>query len=78
MMKYAKEVEVNLNTGRKKKRDEGEWRREERDRRRDKTSKQPYSSNSQEGRMDMMMKAMEMLMERLTVDNILPPREKQE
>ena len=33
MMKDAKEVEVNLTATRKKKRDEGEWRRDEGERR---------------------------------------------
>ena len=41
MMKDAIEVEINLTVARKKKRDEGEWRREEGDIRKDKEPKQP-------------------------------------
>ena len=78
MMKDAIEVEVNLSTARKKKRDEGDERREEGDRRKDKETKQPSSYNSQEVRMDMMIKAMENLMEILSMDNKSPPRENQE
>ena len=77
-MKDVIEVEVKLTVVRKKKRDEGEWRREERDKRKDKEPEQPYYSNSQEARMDMMMKIMEKLMERLIVDNRPPPRENKE
>ena len=41
MMKDSIEVEVKLNAAKKKKRDEGEWRREEGDIRKDKEPKQP-------------------------------------
>ena len=46
MKKYAIEVEVNLTATRNKKRDEGEWRREEGYRRKYKEPEQPFSSNS--------------------------------
>ena len=78
MTKDAIEVEVNLPTSIKKKMDEGDSRREEGYRRKYKDPEKPYSYNSQEVRMDMMMKAMEKLMERLSMDNRPPPREIQE
>ena len=78
MMKDAIEVEVNLAASRNKKRDEGEWRREEGDIMRDKEPEQPSSSNSQEVKMEMMMKSMEKLIERLTMDNRPPTKENQE
>ena len=53
--------------------DEGEWRREEGSRRKDKEPKQHSSSNSQEVKMDMMMKAMEKFMEGLSMDGRPPP-----
>ena len=78
MMKYAIKVEVNLTVSRKKKRDEGEWRREEGDRRKEKEPEQHSSSNSQDSRMDMMMKTMEKLMEIFSIDNRPAPRENKE
>ena len=70
-MNDAIEVEINLAAAREKRREEGERRKE-------KYPTQPSSSNSQEARMDMMMKIMEKMMERLTMENIPPPREEQE
>ena len=78
MMKDAIEVEVNLSTYINKKRDVGEWRREEEDRRNEKESEQPSSSSTQESRMDTTMRAMERLMERLSVGGKPPPRKNQE
>ena len=78
MMKDAIEVEVNLNASRKKKRDEVEWRRQEGDRIKDKYPQHPSSSISQEARMDIVMKSMERLMERHSMDGRTPPRENQE
>ena len=73
MMKDSIEVEVNMTAARKKKRDEGEWRRDEGDRIKEKEPEQPSSSKSQEVGMDMMMKTMEKLMERIFVDIRPPP-----
>ena len=70
MMNDAIEIEINLTVAKEKMREEG-------DRRRDKEPKQTSSSNSQEAMMDMMMKSMENLMERLTMDNRPPPIENQ-
>ena len=92
MTKHAIEVELNLTATRKKKRDDGEGRREERERRReegewrryegyrgerrkDKEPKHPSTSSSQEARIDMMLRTMEWMMERLSMDGIPPPRE---
>jgi len=44
MMNDAVEVEVNLTSARRKKRDEGEWRREEGDRKKGKEPEQPSTS----------------------------------
>ena len=49
--------------------------REQGERRKEKGPTQPSSSNSQEARMDTMMKIMEKMMERLTMENIPSPRE---
>ena len=70
-MNDAIEVEINLTTAREKMREEGEIRK-------DKEPTQPFSSNSQEARMDMMMETMEKVMERLTMDHNPPPIENQE
>lgn len=78
MMNDAVEVEVNLTSARRKKRDEGDWRREEGDMRKGKEPEQPSTSYTQEVRDNMMMRTMEKLMERLTVDNIPSPRDHQE
>ena len=75
MMNDAIEVKVDMTASKRKKRDEGEWRREEGERRKDKEFEQPSSSNPQEARMDMMMKTMEKFMERLTMDTTPLPRE---
>ena len=56
MMNVSIEVEVNLIAARKKRREEG-------DRRKDK-----------EARMDMMVKPVENLIERLAMENRAPPR----
>ena len=56
MMNDSIEVEVNLTAARKKRREEG-------DRRKDK-----------EARMDMMVKPVENLIERLAMENRAPPR----
>ena len=71
MMNDAIEVEINMIVAREKRREEGERRKEN-------EPTQPSSSNSQEARMDMMMKIMEKLMDRLTMENRPPPSEKQE
>ena len=88
MIKYAIEVEVNLSIARKKKRDAGEWRREEGEwikdegergeKRKDKELEEPSTSSSQEGIIDMMLRTIERMMERLFVDGRPPPRENQE
>ena len=44
----------------------------------DKEHEQPSSSNSPEASMQIMMKIIERLMERLTMDNRPPPRRNQE
>ena len=62
-------------------REEGEWRREEGERgerRKDKELEQPSTSSSQEAIIDMMLIAIERMMERLFVDGRPPPRENQE
>ena len=78
MMKDAIEVEVNLIFTGKKKKDEGEGRREEGERRNDKKLEQPSTSSSQGARIDTMLSTIEMIMERLFVDGMPPPRENQE
>ena len=69
MINDAIEVEINLTAAKEKRREEGDIRK-------DKDPEQPSSSISQEARMDIMMKMMEKLMERLTMDHIPPPIEK--
>ena len=54
-MKDTIEVEVNLVVARKKKRDEGEWIREEGERKVDKELKGPSTSSLQEARIDTML-----------------------
>ena len=78
MMKDTIEVEVDLVVARKKKRDEGEWRREEGERKVAKELEGPSTSGSQEARIDTMLWTMERMMERISVDERPPPREKQE
>ena len=70
MMNDSIELEINLIVSKEKRGEEGH-------RRKDKDPEKPSYSNSEETIMDMMMKIMETLMERLTVDNRPPPREKQ-
>ena len=77
MMNEAVEVEVNLTSARRKKVEEGEWRREEGARKREKEAEQPSTSNSQEARDSMIVKTLEKMMERLTVDGRPPHREQQ-
>ena len=77
-MKDAIEVEVNLVVARKKKRYEGEWRKEEGERKNDKELEQPSTSSSQEARIDTMLRTMERMMERLSVTRRTPPKENQE
>lgn len=74
-MNEAVEVEVNLTSARRKKIEEGEWRREENTRKREKESEQPSTSNSQEARDSMLVKTLEKIMERLAVDGRPPHRE---
>ena len=69
MMNEAVEVEVNLTLARRKKVEEGEWRREEGARKREKEAEQPSTSHSQETRDSMIVKTLEKMMERLTVDS---------
>ena len=64
------EVEINLNSIKEKMREDGE-------RRKDKEAKWTSSPNSQEASMDIMMKIMETLIKRLTMDNRSPPIENQ-
>ena len=78
MMKDTIEVEVKLVTARKKKRDEAEWRREERERKVDKELEHPSTLSSKEAIIDTMLRTMEIMMERLLVDDRPPPRENQE
>ena len=70
-MKDGIEVEINLTTTKEKTIEEGE-------RRKDKYREQPSSSDSQEARMDVLMKIVENLMERLAMDNRPPPKGNQE
>ena len=67
MMNEVVEVEVNLTSARRKKVEEGEWRRGGA-RKREKEAKQPSTSNSQEARDNMLVKTLEKMMERLAVD----------
>ena len=78
MMKDTIEVEVKLVTARKKKRDEGEWRREEVEQKVDKELDQPSTLSSQEDRIETILRTMDRMMERLSVDGIPPSREIQE
>ena len=78
MMKDTIEVEVKLVAARKKKRDEAEWRRQERDRKVDKELEHPSTLSSQEAIIDTILRTMERMMERLLVDDRPPPRENQE
>jgi len=68
MMTAAIEVQVNVMAAQKSKQ-EGKKTREE---------DQPSSSSSSDVRFDMMMKTMEKMMERLSINNIPSPREHQE
>ena len=77
MMNEAVEVEVNLMSARRKKIEEGEWRREENTRKRENESEQPSTSNSQEAWDNMLVKTLEKMMERLAVDGRPPHREQQ-
>ena len=56
MMKETIEVDVKLVTTRKKKRDEGEWRREERKKKVDKELEHPSTSSSQEAIIETMLR----------------------
>ena len=78
MMKDTIEAEVKLVVATKKKRDEAEWRREERERKVDKDLEGPSTSILQEARIDTMLWTMERMMERISVDERTPPRENQE
>ena len=55
MMKDTIEVEVDLVAARKKKRDEGEWRREEGEQKVDKELEGPSTLSLQEARIDTML-----------------------
>ena len=68
MMNEAVEVKVNLMSARRKKVEEGEWRREEGARKREKEAEQPSTSHNQETRDSMIVKTLEKMMEGLTVD----------
>ncbi len=74
MINDAIKVEVNLTATRRKNMDEGEWRMEDGDRRKNKEPEQPSSSKSQDARMDMMWKTIDKLMERLSLGNKPPDR----
>ena len=78
MMKDTIEAEVKLVVATKKKRDEAEWRREERERKVDKELENPSTLSSQEAIIDTMLRTTERMMERLLVDDRPPPRENQE
>ena len=78
MMKDTIELEVDLVTTRKKKIDEGEWRREEGEWKVDKELEGPSTLSLQEARIDTMLWTMERMMERISVDEIPPPKENQE
>ena len=54
-MKDTIEVEVNLVVVRKNKRDDGEWRREEGERKVDKELEGPSTSSLKEARIDTML-----------------------
>ena len=71
-------MEVKLVSTREKKRDEGEWRREERERKVDKELERPSTLSSQEAIIDTMLRTMERMMERIFVDGKPPPRENKE
>ena len=77
-MKDAIELEVNLVAARKKKRYEGEGIREEGERKVHKEMEHPSTSKLQEDRIDTMLRTMERMMERLSMDGRPPPRENQE
>lgn len=77
MMNEAVEVEVNLTSARRKKIEEGEWQREENARKREKETEQPSTSYTQETRDNMIVKTLEKIMERLTVNDQPPHREQQ-
>ena len=78
MMKDTIELEVDLVTTRKKKIDEGEWRREEGEKKVVKYLEGPSILSLQEARIDTMLWTMERMMERISVDGRPPPRENQE
>ena len=71
MMNDSLEVEINLTAAKKKGKEEGE-------RRKDRELEQSFSSNSEEARMDTMLKPTEELMERITMDNLTPTKENKE
>ena len=77
MMNEAFEVEVNLMSARRMKVEEGEWRREEGARKKEKETKQPFASYSQKTWDNMIVKTLLKMMERLTVDSRPPHREQQ-
>ena len=77
-MKDTIEVEVDLVAVRKKKIDEGEWRREEGEKKVVKDLEGPSILSLQEARIDTMLWTMERMMERILVDGRPPPRENQE
>jgi hypothetical protein len=72
MMNDAIEVEVNLMASRKIK------NKVETEKNKVKEENQPSSSQSSDAKLDMMVKTMEKLVERLTLDNRLVTRERQE
>lgn len=65
MMNEAVEVNVNLMSVWRRKRDEGELWREEEGRKKEKESKQPSTSHAQEAQMGVIMKTLEKLVENL-------------
>ena len=71
-------MEVDLVTARNKKRDDGEWRREEGERKVDKELEGPSTLSLQEARIDTMLWTMERMIERISVDGRPSPRENQE
>ena len=77
MMNEAVEVEVNLTLARWKKIEEGEWRREEGTRKREKEVEQPSASHNQETQDSMIVETLEKMMERLPVDSRPTRREQQ-
>lgn len=78
MMNEAVEVEVNLMSAQRNKRNEGEWWWEEENKKKEKEPEQPSTSYNQEAQMGVIMETLERLVENLSVDHRPPPRGQRE